>query len=43
MDWHYAASEGRFERAEQCMTAAMDEFANLTDMNGHPAFVTPHV
>lgn len=41
MDWHYAASEGRFDRAKQCMTAAMDEFVNLTDMNGHPAFVTP--
>lgn len=41
MDWHYAAGEGRFDRAEQCMTAAMDEFVNLTEMNGHPAFVTP--
>lgn len=40
-DWHYAASEGRFERTEQCLSDGLDEFKNLTEMNGHPAFVTP--
>lgn len=40
-DWHYAASEGRFGRAEQCLTDGMNELENLTEMNGHPAFATP--
>lgn len=41
VDWHYSAGEGRFDRTEQCMTAGLDEFRNLAEMNGHPAFATP--
>ena len=41
VDWHYAASEGRFDRTERCMTDGLNEFKNLTEMNGRPAFVTP--
>ena len=41
VDWHYAASEGRFDRTKQCLTDGLDEFRNLTEMNGRPAFVTP--
>jgi len=41
VDWHYAASEGRFDRALTCMTDGMDEFKNLIEMNERPAFVTP--
>jgi hypothetical protein len=41
VDWHYAASEGRFDRTLTCMTDGLDEFKNLIVMNGRPAFVTP--
>lgn len=41
VDWHYAASEGRFERTEKCLTDGLDEFRNTSEMSGHPVFVTP--
>ena len=41
VDWHYSASEGCFDRTLTCMTDGMDEFRNLTEMSGHPVFVTP--
>jgi hypothetical protein len=41
VDWHYSASEGRFDLTSRCMTDGMDEFRNLIEMNGHPVFVTP--
>lgn len=41
VDWHYAASEGRFDRTVTCLTDGLDEFQNLTEMNGRPVFVTP--
>ncbi|MDD4891226.1 MAG: hypothetical protein PHU85_14995 [Phycisphaerae bacterium] len=41
VDWHYAASEGRFDRTARCMTDGLDEFRNLVEMSGHPAFITP--
>lgn len=40
-DWHYAASEGRFEETITCLQDGLDELRNLTEMNGRPAFVTP--
>ena len=39
--WHYAASEGDFEKAATCMRRGMDELKNLTEMSGHPAFANP--
>jgi len=41
VQWHYAASEGRMEVTQECLRRGMDEFANLAQMSGHPAFVTP--
>lgn len=41
VQWHYAASEGRMEIAQECLRRGMDEFANLAEMSKHPAFVTP--
>ena len=41
VDWHYAASEGRFEDTKKCLTDGMDELQNLSEMNGRPAFSTP--
>ena len=41
VDWHYAASEGRFDRTEKCMMDGLDEFRDLVEMNGRPVFVTP--
>jgi len=41
VQWHYGASEGRMEVTEECLRRGMDEFANLAEMSGHPAFVTP--
>ncbi len=41
VQWHYAASEGRIEGMKKCLTEGLDEFRNLTQMSGHPAFVTP--
>lgn len=40
-DWHYSASEGRFDRTLACMTDGMDEFRNAIEMNGRPMFITP--
>jgi hypothetical protein len=41
VDWHYAASEGRFEKTAECLKDGLDEFKNLVEMSGHPVFVTP--
>jgi len=41
VDWHYGASEGRFDRTVRCMRDGMDEFRNAVAMSGHPVFVTP--
>ncbi|MEI6070220.1 MAG: hypothetical protein WCS31_00390 [Verrucomicrobiae bacterium] len=41
VDWHYGASEGRFDRTVTCMTDGLEEFKNLIEMSGHPVFVTP--
>lgn len=41
LDWHYGASEGRFELAERCLRDGLDEFRNAAEMSGHPIFVTP--
>ncbi|MBA4387258.1 MAG: hypothetical protein C0404_04710 [Verrucomicrobia bacterium] len=41
VDWHYAASEGHFEKTEQCMKDGMDEFKGMIEMNDRPVFVTP--
>lgn len=40
-DWHYAASEGHFDRTKQCMLDGLEEFKTLTEMNGRPVFITP--
>lgn len=41
VQWHYAASEGKFDQTLKCLRQGMDEFHNLVEMSGHPAFITP--
>ncbi|MBI3921962.1 MAG: hypothetical protein HY318_11145 [Armatimonadetes bacterium] len=41
VSWHYKAAEGDWTLTEQCLKQGMEEFRNLTELSGHPAFVTP--
>ena len=36
--WHYKASEGNWPLAETCLHEGLEEFKNLTEFSGHPAF-----
>lgn len=41
ISWHYAASEGDFSKAEDCIRHGMDELKNMAGLSGYPAFANP--
>lgn len=38
---NYMASEGQWDKAAKYMRQGLEEFKNLTEMSGHPAFIYP--
>ncbi|NQW20398.1 MAG: hypothetical protein HQ477_06700 [Chloroflexi bacterium] len=41
ISWHYAASEGDFASAANCIRQGMDELKNMAELSGYPAFANP--
>lgn len=41
VSWHYKAGEGSWSKTEECLRDGMEEFKNLAEMSGHPAFGCP--
>lgn len=41
VSWHYAAAEGQWEVALECLRQGMEEAKNLAELSGHPAFLFP--
>jgi hypothetical protein len=39
--WHYAASEGQWGTALECLRQGMKEAKNLVELSGHSAFLVP--
>lgn len=41
VSWHYKAAEGDWSLTEKCLRGGLDEFKNLIEFSGHPAFSLP--
>ena len=41
VSFHYAVSNGRWDKASECLTSGIREAKNLAELSGHPAFFMP--
>lgn len=41
VSWHFKAAEGDWPLTEKCLQNGLEEFKNLAEMSGHPAFALP--
>ncbi|MFH1267664.1 MAG: LamG domain-containing protein [Planctomycetota bacterium] len=41
VSWHFKAAEGNWALTEKCLHHGLDEFKNLAELSGHPAFAMP--
>ena len=41
VSWHFKAAQGQWDPTEKCLRHGLDEFRNLTEISGHPAFAYP--